>query len=109
MCAYVSRLECAHTYERARAPFRRFSNICAALIAVVDDIITDQDFREARSVCLDLRISCVLRDGLAEGPGWHEAQWFGQDAAGRQVGAGVYFYRLEAGSYSETRRMTLLK
>jgi hypothetical protein len=55
------------------------------------------------------RLVRVLRDGLAEGPGWHEAQWFGQDAAGRQVGAGVYFYRLEAGAFRETRRMTLVK
>ncbi len=55
------------------------------------------------------RLVRVLRDGPAEGPGWHEAQWFGQDAAGRQVGAGVYFYRLEAGTFRETRRMTLVK
>jgi hypothetical protein len=51
----------------------------------------------------------TLRDGAVEGPGWHEARWFGQDDAGRQVAAGVYFYRLTAGGYSETRRMVLVK
>jgi len=42
-------------------------------------------------------------------PGVHERTWRGRDSAGRGVAAGVYFYRLDAGSYSETRRMTLVK
>jgi hypothetical protein len=35
--------------------------------------------------------------------------WTGEDEAGRRVGSGVYFYRLEAPGYSETKRMVLLK
>ena len=35
--------------------------------------------------------------------------WNGRDAAGRIMPAGVYYYRLEAGTYVETKRMTLLK
>jgi len=31
------------------------------------------------------------------------------DEAGRQVAAGVYFYRLDAGAFSESGRMTLVK
>ncbi len=35
--------------------------------------------------------------------------WNGTDEFGKQVGSGVYFYRLEAGNYSVRKRMTLLK
>jgi flagellar hook assembly protein FlgD len=37
--------------------------------------------------------------------GRHEAAWNGQSESGRTVGAGLYFYRLQAGAFSETRRM----
>ncbi len=41
--------------------------------------------------------------------GRHEARWDGRDDNGQAAAAGVYLYRLEAGSFRETRRMTLLK
>ena len=37
--------------------------------------------------------------------GRHEAVWNGQGESGQRVGAGLYFYRLQAGALSETRRM----
>jgi hypothetical protein len=43
------------------------------------------------------------------GAGRHEEVWNGRDDKGQIVAAGVYFYRLDAGEYSETRRMTLVK
>jgi len=42
-------------------------------------------------------------------PGRHKVVWNGRDDAGRQVASGTYFYRLETGSYSETKRMVLVK
>lgn len=35
--------------------------------------------------------------------------WNGEDATGRPTSAGLYFYRLEAGAYSETRRTVLVR
>jgi hypothetical protein len=43
-------------------------------------------------------------------PGRHELVWNGVDDEGRPLASGVYFYRLEAGSWpAVTKRMTLLK
>jgi hypothetical protein len=41
--------------------------------------------------------------------GRHEVIWNGREGKGRVVSAGVYFYKLEAAGYTETRRMTLVK
>jgi hypothetical protein len=50
----------------------------------------------------------TLVDGrLAAGP--HRAAWDGADDRGRAVASGVYYYRLDAGPASATRRMVLLK
>ena len=51
----------------------------------------------------------TLLAGESLSPGWHQAVWQGEDDRGRTVAAGVYFYRLEAGVFSETKRMTLVK
>lgn len=41
--------------------------------------------------------------------GHHTVAWNGRDALGRQVASGVYFYRLEADGFHQTRRMMMLK
>ncbi len=35
--------------------------------------------------------------------------WDGRNVLGEQVGSGVYLYHLQAGNYSATRRMVILK
>jgi hypothetical protein len=41
--------------------------------------------------------------------GRYDVRWDGKDDFGRDVGSGVYFYNLEAGAYSTTRRMLLIR
>ncbi len=41
--------------------------------------------------------------------GQYEVPWNGQDSLGQVVSAGVYFYRLDVGNGSESRRMILVK
>jgi len=55
------------------------------------------------------RLIRVLVAGRAIEAGTHEAVWNGQDETGRTVAAGVYFYRLQVGGYTQTKRMTLVK
>ena len=41
--------------------------------------------------------------------GAHAADWDGRDDAGLPAASGVYFYRMQSGSLTETRRMVLVK
>ena len=50
----------------------------------------------------------VIRDGVqTEGP--HEVSWNGKDDSGRELGAGMYFVRLEAAGETRTSKMMLLR
>ncbi|MEE9269408.1 MAG: choice-of-anchor B family protein [Candidatus Krumholzibacteria bacterium] len=50
----------------------------------------------------------TLLNGV-QGAGAQTATWNGRDNRGHRVASGVYFYRLEAGGASDTRRMVFLK
>ena len=41
--------------------------------------------------------------------GLHRVQWHGENQYGERVGSGVYFYRIEAGGFTETRKLVLVR
>jgi hypothetical protein len=42
-----------------------------------------------------------------QNPGWYTAAWDGRDLRGRKVGAGIYLLRLEAGTFTSTRKLVV--
>ena len=51
----------------------------------------------------------TLMDGETLEAGTHEVAWDRRDDAGRPLAAGIYQYRLDAGSITESRRMVLYR
>lgn len=44
-----------------------------------------------------------------QAPGYYSVAWHGRDGLGKEVSSGIYFYRLQAGSYTEIKKMVFLK
>jgi hypothetical protein len=72
------------------------------------------ELRERAEVRLEIfdlsgRLIVKLIDSEIEEAGSHAITWDGEDSFGESVASGVYFYRLQAGDYSEAKRMVLLR
>ncbi len=53
-------------------------------------------------------VKVLLKGDMLEA-GEHTTPWSGQDAQGRAMPSGTYFYRLDAGKYSKTKAMMLIR
>ncbi len=74
-------------------------------------LIVDRD----QSAAVSLRIYNIegqlvrtLIDGQQE-PGYHSVRWDSKDQAGKEVSSGIYFYRIKAGRFTDTKKMILLR
>ncbi|GIK59893.1 MAG: T9SS C-terminal target domain-containing protein [Ignavibacteriae bacterium] len=50
----------------------------------------------------------ILHEGI-QSAGRYEVVWNGESSSGYKVGSGVYFYRMQANSFVQTKKMILLK
>jgi Right handed beta helix region len=53
------------------------------------------------------KVATLLNE--VRGVGLHEVTWSGRDGSDKGVASGTYFFRLEAGPYSDVKKMTLMK
>jgi flagellar hook assembly protein FlgD len=44
-----------------------------------------------------------------EPAGYHTAVWDGRDDGGKALAGGIYIYRLQAGEFSQARKLLLMK
>lgn len=77
---------------------------------------TTIEYRLARAEKVTIRIYNVLGEEIVtlindqkRDAGPHRVAWSGTDRSGRPAGAGVYVVELRAGSFTESRKMLLLK
>jgi hypothetical protein len=63
------------------------------------------------SICIYNSRGQVVRTLVDEtkSAGYHRIVWNGKDDNNRTLASGMYFYRMEAGSYTETRKAILMK
>ncbi|MCK5406954.1 MAG: T9SS type A sorting domain-containing protein, partial [Candidatus Krumholzibacteria bacterium] len=68
------------------------------------------DVRAARLALYDTRgrLVRVLFNGVVS-IGENRFEWDGKNGQAQSVGSGVYFYKLTAGDFRQTRKMLLLK
>ena len=78
--------------------------------------MTKIHFSLPKTTAVDLRVFNMrgqlvrtLASGSILAEGAQEILWNGKDDAGREVGAGVYFYQLQADGLKQSNRMTLVR
>lgn len=77
--------------------------------------VTSIDFKLPKRMKVSLVIYDVLGKKVRtlldgdQNPGAHKVYWNGTNDYGQVVSSGIYFYRLEAESFTATRKMMLMK
>ena len=71
------------------------------------------DLNETAKVQIDIfnikgqRVNTLINSELDSGN--HSVVWNGNDSSGKKVSSGIYFYKMKAGKYQETKKMILMK
>ena len=98
--AMIALPEQAQLFQNYPNPFNPQTNILFSLRKESDVVVKIYNLlgQEIRSL-LDRKFEA----------GFHRVQWDGKDESGAGVSSGVYFYQLRAGSFSDVKRMSLVR
>jgi len=75
--------------------------------SIAFDLPAEHDVRLTVYNMLGQKIRTLVNDHRAAGR--YAIQWDGKDDSGHMLGSGVYFYNIQAGAFSKTAKMVLLK
>ncbi|MCJ7497529.1 MAG: T9SS type A sorting domain-containing protein, partial [candidate division Zixibacteria bacterium] len=56
---------------------------------------------------LGQKVRVLVED--AQSPGYYTIYWDGRNDRGEDITSGIYFYRIQTGSFTKTAKMSLLK
>jgi hypothetical protein len=111
---------CKYTgpYGVAEKPVMTVSEPCLKLFQNAPNPCTRQttiSYQLARQDQVSLKIYNTLGQVVktlvneSQNPGPYSVKWNGNDEAGRQAAAGIYFYRLVSGEFNSTKKMVVLR
>lgn len=84
-----------------------FNPTTTIIVNLSDNIARQFQIRLTVYNILGQTVRTLLQQPLQ--PGTHQIRWDGKDEFGNPMPSGVYLYQLQAGTFSETRRMVLMK
>jgi flagellar hook assembly protein FlgD len=98
------------TYKEIPDKFSLFQNYPNPFNPRTEITFTLAEESEVSMVIYNIRgqvVKKLVNEKLNSGK--HTVVWEGKDERGKKVSSGIYFYRLEAGSYSQTKKMIMVK
>jgi len=81
-------------------PFRGQTTLRFALPEATDVTLSVYDVRGRK-------VATLVDRALPAGT--HDVTWNGRSDSGRKLASGIYFYRIEAGAVTQTKRLTLIQ
>ena len=70
--------------------------------------IPTEEYVEIQMFTMDGRLAATLLSKTL-GAGLHTIDWDGRDSRGQRVTSGVYFYRISAGDWTQTRKVIYIR
>jgi len=99
--------EAVETLPKAFALKQNFPNPFNPITSIAFEMPTDQNVRMTVYNMLGQSVRTLVNDQRSAGR--YTILWDGRDDAGHMVGSGVYFYQIQAGSFTKTAKMVFLK
>ncbi|MBU0710713.1 T9SS type A sorting domain-containing protein [bacterium] len=99
--------DAVETLPKAFALKQNFPNPFNPVTSIAFEMPSDQNVRLTVYNMLGQNVRTLVNDQRSAGR--YTILWDGRDNSGHMVGSGVYFYQIQAGSFTKTAKMVFLK